>query len=164
MSATFEWDDPNKLVTQVTELLRERGQAIRRVPDRAIRRGVFELLGEVQKLVPKKTSTLVRSITAAVNRISADVIEGKVGSFLEYARFIEEGTGVYGPKGQPITIVAKNKKALFWGAQNAKGGPLMARRVVIQGIKPRAPFATAVGAFLPRYLQIIEEELAKERA
>jgi hypothetical protein len=162
MSVEFHWDNPNMVVTEVTRMLRDRGQAIRAVPDRAVRRGTFELLKLVQANVPKVTSTLVRSITAVVKRISADIVEGKVGTWLEYARYVEHGTGIYGPLKRPIIIAAKSKRGLFWGAYDGDGNAIVRRRVQIKGMKPRSPFGQAVAEFLPRYIEIIQQELARE--
>jgi hypothetical protein len=164
MKVEFEWKDPNLVLSQVQKMLVERGERIARVPERALRRGTFELLKLVQAEVPKLTSTLVRSITATVNRISADMIEGRVGTWLVYARYLEEGTGIYGPKKKPILITARNKKGLFWGAHDAEGRAIVRRSVLSPGMKPRAPFAKAMANFLPRYQQIILEELAREGA
>ncbi len=161
-SVEFRWDNPNQVVAQVRQMLEERGQAIRRVPEMAVRRGTFELLKLVQEETPKVTSTLVRSLTAVVNKIAADVIEGKVGTWLEYARYVEEGTGIHGPKKQPILVTAKQAKALFWGGYDKDGEPVFRRRVTIKGMKPRAPFGKAMARFLPRYIEIIEQELARQ--
>lgn len=162
MSISFEWNNPNQVIAEVRRLLDARGQAIRRVPERAVRRGTFELLKLVQQEVPKATTTLVKSITAVVTRISADLVEGKVGTWIEYARYLEEGTGVYGPRKRPITIVARRRRGLFWGAYDEHDDPIVRKRVTIQGMKPRAPFAKAMALFLPRYIEIIEQELARE--
>lgn len=162
MSIAIEWDNPNKIISEVTRMLSDRGQAIRAIPELAVRRGTFELLKLVQSKVPKVTSTLVRSITAVVKRISADVVEGKVGTWLEYARYVEYGTGIYGPLKRPITIVAKAKRGLFWGAYDEDGKAIVRRRVQIKGMKPRSPFGQAVAEFLPRYIEIIQQELARE--
>ena len=164
MPIKFEWDNPNQIYIQLENLLKQQGQQIQQVPERAIRRGIFELLKLVQDNVPKKTATLVRSLTAVVLRISNDLVEGTVATHIEYARYLEEGTGVYGPAKRPIVIIPKNKKALFWGAYGAGGKPIMARRIVQQGIKPLAPFATALATFLPRYAQIVQEELERAAA
>ncbi len=161
MSVRFEWDNPNKVLADVRQMLEARGQAIRNVPEAAVRRGTFELLKLVQEEVPKVTPTLVKSITAVVTKISADLVEGKVGTWIEYARYLEEGTGVYGPLKRPITIVAKKRKGLFWGAYDEDGDPIVRKRVTIQGMKPRAPFGKAMARFLPRYIEIIEQELAR---
>lgn len=70
---------------------------------------------------------------------------GRVGTNVEYALFVHEGTGIYGPKGQPYTIVPRAKKALafVWkGAPippNGRGGKHVYRRVTVKGSKPR-PF------------------------
>jgi hypothetical protein len=160
----FEWQDPNQVIGAVKAMLEERGRAIRRVPANAVRRGTFELLAMIKDRAPKKTTVLVKSISAVVQQLSDDMIEGRVGTWLKYARYLEEGTGIFGPAGRPITIVARNKKALFWGAYNGDGKAIMAKSVTIMGIRPREYFASSVRDFLPRYVAIIEEELAKEMA
>ena len=162
MNVKCEWDNPNALLAEVKQMLESRNAAIKRVPDAAIRRGAFALLRLIQAKAPKKTGTLVRSLHVLVRKISADLMEGRVGTWLEYARYLEEGTGIYGPKKRAITIVAKNKKALYWGGSDSNGGPLVIRRVVVKGIQPRNYFADAIAEFLPVYVQIIEEELARE--
>jgi len=166
MSSTikFAWDNPNKLVGQVTEMLREKGRAIARVPELAVRRGTFELLAIVQALTPTKTSTLVRSLTAKIERLDAKTVQGRVGTWLQYAPYVEEGTGIYGPQKQPIVIMARAKRGLFWGAYDANGKPIIRRSVKVLGMKPRAMFAQGVAQFMPRYVEIIEQELAKETA
>jgi Bacteriophage HK97-gp10, putative tail-component len=163
-SLSFEWDNPNALLAQVRSMLESRGGQIRAIPDRAIRRGAFELLRLIQQKAPKKTGTLVRSLHADIRQLTADLLEARVGTWLEYARWLEEGTGIYGPAKRPIVIVPKSKKALFWGGYDENGGPLIRRRAVVKGIKPKGYFAEAIAEFLPRYVQIIEEELAKEAA
>lgn len=70
--------------------------------------------------------------------------------------WLDEGTGIYGPKKKPIVIVPKKKKVLrFWpnykaktsshpnaiiakaGGANRSGKPIFAQRVVQKGIRPR---------------------------
>jgi hypothetical protein len=160
----FSWDNPNLLLSQVESLLRKQGARIKSVPERAVRRGTFELLALVQKNTPRRTSTLVRSVQAIVRKISDDLVEGRVGTWMQYARFVEEGTGIYGPLGKPILITATKRKGLFWGAYDANGRPIVRKRVVVKGMKPRSPFQKAVAQFLPRYLEIIQQELAREAA
>lgn len=162
MSVKFEWQDPNRLLTQVQSVLRAKGQRIANVPAMAVRRATFELLALVKDLAPKKTGTLARSITAKVSNEGGGVVVGRVGSHIKYAPFVEHGTGIYGPERRPIIITAKNKGGLFWGAYDQNGKPIIRRSVRIQGMKPRAPFGTAVAQFLPRYVEIIRQELARE--
>lgn len=158
----FSFSNPNKFLSEVTDKLRAEGKRISRVPARAVRRGTFALLALIQKHTPKKTSTLVRSLTADVREIGPDLVEGRVGSAVKYARAVEEGTGVYGPQHRPITIMAKKRKALFWGAFDEKTGkPLFRRQTIVQGMKPRGMFAKGTADFVPKYTGIIEQELAK---
>jgi hypothetical protein len=60
----------------------------------------------------RREGTLIRSFQIGgpknITRVESNSIE--VGSVLPYARMLQEGTGVYGPTGQPIT--PKNAKAL----------------------------------------------------
>ncbi len=159
----IQFKDANKFLAEVMMMLRAQGKKIASVPPRAIRRGTFALLAAIQRHTPKKTSTLVRSLTGEVREVSPTHLEGKVGSPLPYARFIEEGTGVFGPKRRPILVIVKNKKALNWGAFDEKTGrPIFRRRVLIQGVKPQRMFAKGAADFTPKYLEIIDQELKKE--
>lgn len=159
---SFDWGDPQALARQVRRMLEDSAGRVRRVPDRAIRRGCFELLRMIQDRAPKRTGTLVRSLHVEIQQLTADLIEGKVGTWLAYARALEEGTGLYGPRKQAVLITASSRKALYWGAYDEHGKPWIRKRVVVKGIKPRGYFAAAIVEFLPRYIQIIEDELAKE--
>lgn len=157
----FAWQDPNKLLQQVRTLLEKQSIRIKRIPEAAIRNAAFELHSRVMQRLPKKTSTLVRSVTTRFERPTPGVFAARIGTHMAYARYIEEGTGIYGPKARPIVIVAKNKKALFWGAK-LNGKFIFRRRVTVQGMKPRPVWAQQTAAFLPRYAEIIRRELAKE--
>jgi phage gpG-like protein len=67
-----------------------------------------------------KTGRLINSITA--NVVSNDTVE--VGTNVFYARWLQEGTGIYGPTGQ--RIFPKTKKALAWDGhvvRSIKGTP-----------------------------------------
>jgi len=66
-----------------------------------------------------KTRTLSRSIRAGdldVRSGGATVLAGGINK-VGYARFVEEGTGIYGPKGRPIVPV--RAKALRFPARGA---------------------------------------------
>ena len=158
---SLEWQNPNRVLAELRRLLAEGGQRISRIPESAIRRATFELQARVKDLVPKKTATLARSISAVVERQSGGILVGRVGTHLKYAQFLEYGTGLYGPEQREIVITARNRKGLFWGAFGQDGRPIIRRQVRIKGMKPRASFGTAVTAFLPRYLEIVQQELAK---
>ena len=55
-----------------------------------------------------------------------------VGTNLKYAKYQEQGTGIYGPHEQAFTIQAKNKKALYW-----EGASHPVKKVTIQGVRPK---------------------------
>lgn len=165
--SSFAWQDPNRLLDEVTRLLAERGAAIRSIPGRAVRRGAPELTALIKEETPKVTSTLVRTINFTIEEPGGGVVIARVGTHMRYARFVEEGTGIYGPKKQPIVIEARNKKALFWGLyepnpKTGKDEPVFRRRVVVKGMKPRRMFGKGVERFLPRYVAIVNEEIARE--
>jgi hypothetical protein len=72
---------------------------------------------EAQALVPRKTGRLQDSIKPGyLAATSADVVVRE-----NYARFVEEGTGLFGPRKQ--RIVPKNGKVMVWKG----GGPTKVR-------------------------------------
>lgn len=155
----FAWQDPNKLLRQVRTLLETQNIRIKRVPELAIRNAAPELQSRIQMALPKKTSTLVRSVSVRFDRPTPSVLRARIGSHMVYAAYVEYGTGVFGPKAKPIVIVAKNRKALAWAS---RGKMVFRKRVTIQGMKPRPVYAQQTAAFMPRYTDIIRRELAKE--
>lgn len=96
------------------------------------------------QLCPVDGGRLRTSITAQVLSEPTGPV-GRVGTNVEYGLYIHEGTGIYGPKGQPYTIVPRRRKALafVWrGAPtppNGRGGRHVYKRVTIRGIRPK-PF------------------------
>lgn len=90
---------------------------------------------------PHKTGNLVNAITTAADDTGGLVY---VSGAAPYARYVHEGTGIYGPKGQPIR--PKLKKALFWA-----GAAHPVRQ--IKGIKPN-PFADRAAQ---RALPVVEQ-------
>lgn len=74
------------------------------------------------------------SASIEITQVTVDgAIAFKVGSKLPYARFVHDGTGIYGPRGQMIKPV--RAKALRW--QGPGGDAIFAKQV--RGIKPN-PF------------------------
>jgi len=155
----FAWQNPDKLLLQVRTMLLAQKVRISRVPELAIRNAAPELQSRIQMALPKKTSTLVRSVSVRFDRPAPGVLRARIGSHMVYAAYVEYGTGVFGPKAKPIVIVAKNRKVLA-GASRGKMG--FRKRVTIQGMKPRPVYAQQTAAFMPRYTDIIRRELAKE--
>lgn len=74
---------------------------------------------EAKRLAPKDTATLSRSITLEISlRNGAPVVA--VGSNLEYAIYVHEGTGLWSTRG-PRPIVPVRAKALRWAKVNNSG-------------------------------------------
>ncbi len=76
--------------------------------------GQVALLGvaEAKRLVPRKTGNLGRTIRlGTVTDTSAQVVAGGT-SQVGYARYVEEGTGIHGPRKR--RIVPRQAKVLSW--------------------------------------------------
>lgn len=78
-----------------------------RVGENALARLVFLVEGRAKKLAPKRSGNLWRSI---ISKITGN--KGVVKATAEYARFVHQGTGIYGEYAHPIVPV--KKKALMW--------------------------------------------------
>lgn len=165
---TFEWDDPRAVGIAVRKLLARRRDGIKEIPASAVREGTFKMLELIQQEIKalrrsstnSSVPTMIRSLTIQVQR-SGEVTEGKVGTFLKLLLYLERGTGLHGPKRQAFTIEARRKQALFWGAFDGDN-PIIRRRVIHPGMKPRQPFGKAVVKLLPIFRDIILRRLAKE--
>lgn len=97
----------NKAV--VDELLRGRsGPVVRHIQDI-----VDNVRSEAVRNVKRDTGALAASHEATVN-VYGRVVVGRVGTPLHYARYLHEGTGIYGPKRKrivPVTAKALRFKA-----------------------------------------------------
>lgn len=83
---------------------------------------------------PIRTGTLRKSI---LTDVSQDGESGRIYSDLDYALYQEEGTGIYGPKGSPITP----KKAKYLRFKAKSGQIIYTKRV--KGVKAKKFFANA---------------------
>jgi HK97 gp10 family phage protein len=63
---------------------------------------------------PKRTSNLTRSIQQKAVRVTGSEAIFEIGPSVKYGRYVEEGTGVFGPKKQPIIIKPGAKGFLAW--------------------------------------------------
>jgi len=103
-----------------------------------------DLVNEFKEAAPKDTGFLMRNIRYQLTE------EGIEFSFPYYAEYLEYGTGIYGPKGQPIT--PKNAKALHWKTKDKKD--VFAMKVA--GMTPR-PFIRPV--FHQKFTEILVKNL-----
>lgn len=104
------------VTVQGMDALQRRLRAIGDLHD-PLREAQVRVIGEAKRLVPRKTGNLGRSIVPGYLRADSASVEVRAN----YARYVEEGTGLYGPRKQ--RIVPKNKKALRWNG----GGPSKVR-------------------------------------
>ena len=68
----------------------------------------------------------------------------------KHAKYIHEGTGLYGPKRKRITVRPVTRKALYWVSGGRK---VFARKAVIDGIRP--------DRFLYRAMRIKRQTIVK---
>jgi hypothetical protein len=117
--------------------------AFRRAPElvgrelkRAIDSVAYHVEGKAKGYAPHKYGNLRSSITTEPARVTLNNVEAKVGTNLTYARYQEEGTGIYGPREAFIT--PKNGRVLAW---KSDGKWHFAKRV--RGIRPKWYFRRA---------------------
>lgn len=101
---------------------------------------------EATSLAPQKTRNLVRSIRlGTVTDTSAQILAGGSGG-VGYARYVEEGTGLYGQRKR--RIVPKNGPVLAWrtggasvqrlsGSSRTRGGKQLAGWAFAKSVKGR---------------------------
>lgn len=104
-----------------------------------------EIQSQARSRAPHRTGTLQRSILVDVK----DLV-GTVSVNEKYGIYLEQGTGIYGPMGRPIT--PKRASVLAW---KGAGGTVFARSV--KGMKARPFFAPGYEASL----SYINEQFAK---
>lgn len=119
------------------EILREFGEAVQR----ALERVGEQAEGYAKDLAPVDTGQLRNSISHAVDESEPAVY---IGTNLEYAPYVELGTGQYNPQGRPTP----------WVYQDAKGDWHWTKG------NPAQPFLKpAVSDHAQTYQNIIEDEL-----
>jgi hypothetical protein len=112
---------------------------------------------EVKKNAPTESGRLRASIRTHLINKRLGVLE----AWAPYARYLHEGTGIYGPKRKPIEIKPKEKKALNW-----KGAGHPVKRARQRGIKPSdfLRMSLAQSRAERRVRQIMQSIVAKHEA
>jgi len=108
--------------------------------------------------VPVKNGTLQASVTYEIEQKPGKLI-GVVGSNVEYAPYVELGTGIYGPRKRPIR--PKHSKILAWVSRGPRPTSAIGwKRAVDEG---RAVFAKEIKGMKPRpfLLPAINENIDK---
>lgn len=81
----------------------------------------------------KRTGTLGRSIAVGTPQAGYGGMYVEVGTNIHYAKYVEYGTGIYGPRGTPIK--PKTAKVLAW---RSTGRPVASGfKVIAMGIRKR---------------------------
>lgn len=92
--------------------------------------------------------------------VNGNTVTTRIGTSVFYARYIHDGTGIYGPKGKPIRPV--QAKVLAWESRNPKTTPKRVRRrngkaeatnmafaYSVKGIKPTPFLVDALESVFP---------------
>ena len=90
---TIEWDDEElqKALAHIEEVLPER-------LEECVEKACLAIEAEAKERCPVRDGTLRRSIMTEVGK-KDDKVVGQVGTNLEYAPYIHEGTGIYARAG-----------------------------------------------------------------
>lgn len=107
--------------------------------DKALNYTAIEAWGNIRKESPVDHGRLAGSW-----ELTQEGRNYRIFSNVEYVLAVHEGTGIHGPKGEPIEILPKNKKALYW-----PGADHPVARVLHPGQKPNR--------FVDRSLRMTED-------
>ena len=116
--------------------------------DGAVGKACALVEGAAKKKAPKKTGELRRSIESKVER-TTDSIVGTVYTALEYAPYVEFGTGLFAEKG--------GRKDVPWAYRDEKTGELIFTR----GQKPQPYLRPAFNENRKEILRMIKEGMNK---
>lgn len=125
-------------------------EEILRSPQKGVYKDMFKRALKVQAAArrnlnnsPRRINTGALRASIYVKPISVDGYPGwKIGSPLKYARFVHDGTGIYGPKGRPIT--PKRAKYLRFKPRN---GARFIYAKQVKGMRPNPFLKDALKAF-----------------
>lgn len=133
----------------------ELAEAFRRAPEitikelsKAIGKTAFHIEAKAKQLAPIEHGNLRGSITTKGPTVTGMNVEARVGTNVEYARYQEEGTGIYGPNKTPIR--PKTVRRLAW----KKGGQWFFAKEV-RGVKPKRFFKQAREDAVPVFTENI---------
>jgi hypothetical protein len=128
--------------SKIHKILREERRAALLDSARYVRSLAARYPQQNPKTAYRRTGTLGRSVAVGEVAGNESALRVEVGTNLHYAPYVEYGTGIYGPKGQPIR--PKSAKALAWRATGGalaraglKGGKLIAMGIALRKGKPR---------------------------
>lgn len=111
----------------------------------------------IRRRAPVKTGALRESIQPYARNL---IIGVEFTPLLKYTNWVNDGTGIYGARKQPIPIAARRAKALhfFW-----RGKEFFRTSVLVKGIKPRRFIEKGIADMdkkIPAMLRDLERRLA----
>lgn len=115
---------------------------------RVLRQKAALVEAEAKRRCPVDTGRLRSSITTEMSVVNRSP-RARVGSPLDYAVFVEKGTGIYGPRHRPIR--PRRAKFLSW-IDRGTGKRVFAREV--RGVRPRPYLVPALQAIFPGRVRV----------
>lgn len=108
--------------------LQRRFLAVKASPRQMLRTWQVLTVRKAKQAAPRKTANLHRNIVAGALSEDDATVRARTG----YAKYLEFGTGLYGPNGRAFEIKPRFKKALAWpttrSASRLSGAPTKAAR------------------------------------
>ena len=126
MSLTFELDFPNEKDWQQIPEIGKKAIA------RAVEYVAMDIWGNIGREAPRNHGRLASSFQ--IKKLKDT--EWWIYSPVQYARYVQEGTGIHGPEGRPYVIRPVNRRALYW-----PGAYHPVKMVVHPGMRPN-PYVT----------------------
>lgn len=101
--------------------------AVQQAAERALEKCGLVAEGYAKRLVPNSTGNLRNSISHKVN---PEALEVYVGTNVEYAPYVELGTGIYYPGGRPTAWRYKDDKGKWHTTRGQRAQPYLKPAIV----------------------------------
>ena len=143
MDLNFDFTELDKFVSDLEKRVEKNGE-------QALAKACAFVEGEAKMLAPKgDTGELARSITSKVEEVDGN-LEGTIFTPLEYAPYVEFGTGIYAADGN-------GRKDVPWAYEDEKTGEL----IWTAGQHPKPYLNPALDNNREKVIEIIKEGLIK---
>ena len=93
---------------------------------KAIRQTTLLVEGKAVRYAPRLTGNLKSTGTSSMSGSGFDTV-GRAYFTAPYAIYVHEGTGIFGPKQQPITFTTKGKNPIEASIRGMPGRPFLKR-------------------------------------
>lgn len=156
------------------KLARLEQTAIDQAIDRAGNKAALYLEGEIKNEITPFTKT--GRLRSSIRWARKGRFRWAIGTDVEYARPLEEGSGLYGPRRAKYRIEPKKKKALAWpaagatiaglghgpggSAKGANSSMIVRRSVMHPGVRPKRYMRSAIQRSRAAVERIFQAEIA----